>query len=212
MSGIWSKAGGRTALYRSDVPARGDGAASNLVTRTVLRDLCWWAHDAGVATVYTATIAERVGVSRSTVIRALARLERDGWVTRAVRGTGNRVGVGTRASVYVLRPLPDVDGNLHPEPQLVAERWPAYAVSHWFLPLSRGNRAAVRMAHQAALNPVENVPPDGSNYVPALNQLSVSPDTPIQVEEELEPPVPRVHPRAAARARHRLTVAAKEPS
>lgn len=199
-------AGDRTALYRFDVPARGDGLASNVITRAVLRELCRVAHDAGIASVFLAVVAERVGVSEKQAKRALARLLRDGWIQRPVRGVGNRVGTGPRASVYVIRTLPDADERLWPDPEWVTARWAEYVVTPRFLALSPANRLAVRTSRQATLGPL-----DGFNKGTALSQQGDSPVPHTQGHEQEEVPA-RVHPRVAARARGRLAlIAAKEP-
>lgn len=223
MAGRWMTAGNRTALYRADVPVRGDGVVTNYVARGVLRELCAVAHDAGIAHVLSAVLAERLGVSDRHVRRALARLERDGWITRPVRGGGNRMNKDQpRASVYVLRPLPDADGHLWPDPEWVGHQWPAYAQTPRFLHLSRGNRAAVRMAAQAALHrlpeetpaapgTVDNRPGEESNNRTALAQQPDSPVRPITRKQELQAPAVRQHPRAARRRAGRLTVIRQHP-
>jgi len=209
-------AGNRTALYRSDVPARGDGTVSNRDTRAVLRELCAIAHHAGIAHTSVGILADRLGVSKRVVIRATQRLQGDGWVTRPVRGVGNRVNVDPRASTYVLRPMPDADGRMWPDPEWVGEQWPQYALTPRFLALSRANRAAVRMALHEALGAVDNSETgadDESNKVTALSQQGDSPAPPRQVNEKPTGPLPagRVHPQAAARARGRMALVAADP-
>lgn len=202
MSGRWMTAGDRFAGYRADVPgARGDGAVANLPTRMVLQRLCRTAHDVGVAQVSVAVIADRIGISERATKYALARLERDAVITRAVRGTGNRHGTQPRATVYVLHPLPDVDGVLWPDPDWLALQWSVYVTSRWWLALDRANRQAVRDAWAGVDNP------GGAG----LLRASLGPTTgkPLpdssQVTTQKQDP-PRTHPKAAARARGRLAL------
>jgi len=196
-------AGNRTVLYRSDVPgARGDGRVDNFATRAVLRELCAIAHHAGIAAVLTSVIGDRTGLSDSSTRRALARLERDGWVQRAVRGVGNRHGTDPRASVYVLRPLPDVNGQLWPDPDWVGEQWPQYTLTRYFQRLDRAARAAVRDTRTALLT----APVDNSYNRSVWGLQPVTPDRPKQGEQEEQEPATPVHPRAAARARGRLAL------
>jgi len=205
MSGRWMTAGNRTTLYRSDVPgARGDGTVDNTATRAVLRELCAISHHAGIAAVLTSVIGERTGLSRSSTLRALARLERDGWIQRAVRGVGNRHGTDPRASVYVLRPLPDINGELWPDPDWVGQQWPAYTLTRYFQRLDRRARAAVRDTRSALLT----APVDNSYKVSVSALQGVTPDAPKQGEQEEQVPAKRVHPRVAARARGRFALIA----
>lgn len=206
MSGKWMIAGNRTALYRSDIPAQGDGIASNMVCRAVLRELCAIGHDAGTVHVLSVELAARVGVTPRQVQRAVARMVADGWVQRPVRGVGNRMNIDPRASVYVLRPLPDADGRLWPDPEWVADRWSAYSQTGRFMYLSRANRAAVRMAVLTALTPVDNsesAAADISNNRTVLTQQPDSTVAPITIKQE-ERPVRPPHPRTVARARSNM--------
>ena len=204
-------AGDRFAGYRHDVPgAQGDGTVDNFATRSVLRELCRVAHDAGVAQVSVATIAGRLGVSERTVRRALARLARDGWVTRAVRGTGNRHGTQPRGSVYVIHQLPDSNGELWPHAEWLSLQWSVYVGTRRWTALDRANRQAVRDAWTGVDNSTpagllaDSQGPTSGQPCPHSSQgdsqIGEVPATPVHVES------PRIHPRAAARARGRFAL------
>lgn len=213
MSGRWMAAGGRFAHY-SEPGHAGPGSAGNVVTRAVLRELCLIAADAGIVHTFTAILAQRVGISDRQARRALARLESDGWITRPIRGIGNRGGTSPRASVYVLRPLPDAEGKVWPDPDWVAEQWPRYASSRHFVPLERAIQRQIHTARRMTLwtgpQPVDN-PASG----PASGQLqpdrtgpTTGPACPPVTKKTTTTPPPappaRAHPAAVARARAQL--------
>jgi len=190
------RAGDRCGLYRHDSePA--PGSASNFATRSVLRELCKVATDAGVAQIGHDRMAERLGIGKRTMVYALQRLMADGWVTRAVRGTGNKHGVKNRENVYVIAFLPDLDGNLGPDHGWVWEAWSGYTETSRYLRLTPQNRQAVRDARWPLLS--ANQPP-----------TKCTPLQPNNNYRELETvPGPRAqqrHPRAADRARQRFEV------
>ena len=137
----------RMAAYRTDVPAKGDGKAGNFRTLTILRELSVIAHDAGVVQVGVRHLADRVGASERSVRFCLQRLAEDGWIVEAVRGTGNRYRPGDpRASVYVLRPMPDTNGELNPAGEWLSGQWAKYTVTARWMGLSRHHQAAIAAA------------------------------------------------------------------
>jgi len=159
VSSRWERAARKFAAYRTDVPAKGDGRASNFMTHTVMRELAWIAHDAGVVQTTMTQLVDRVGASERSIRYALDRLQRDGWVVEVVRGTGNRQVPGEpRGSVYVLRPLPDAQGELLPAGEWLSAQWPRYSVTARYVALSRHHRAAVAAAVWGRYESHEQVP------------------------------------------------------
>jgi hypothetical protein len=192
-------AGDRCADYREGAGS-GDGLASNLLTRAVLRELCRVAHDAGIAQVGVVRLAARIGAGERSVRYALQRLQRDGAITLALRGTGNRHGSEARESVWVLHPLRTGTGLLLPEADWLNEAWLRYLDTPRWCRWSRPAQHAVAAARQ----PVENVllaasqPPTSGNPLPH-----------ISLDRSLEGGPPRQqqrHPQAARRARSRFAV------
>lgn len=122
------------------------GVASANSCRQVLRELCRVAHDAGVAQISTERLADRLGLSLSTVKRALKRLKTDGYIRRPVKGTGNRQGSEPRQSVWVLRPLTDRSGRPLPDHAKIQSGLVKYQQSTRFLALSATLRAEVLAA------------------------------------------------------------------
>jgi biotin operon repressor len=123
-----------------------EGKASANSCRQVLRELCRVAHDAGIAQIGTERLAERLGLSRHTVMRALKRLKTDGVISQPVRGTGNRQGSEPRQSVWVIRPLPDRNGRTLPDPARVKAALVKYQQSTRWLSLSESLRLEVLQA------------------------------------------------------------------
>lgn len=125
------------------------GVASANACRQVLRELCRVAHDAGIAQISTERLSDRLGLSLSTVKRALKRLKTDGFILRPVRGTGNRQGSEPRQSIWVLRPLVDRSGRALPDHKKIAHGLVTYQQSSRYLRLSSSLRAEVIAAwHQ----------------------------------------------------------------
>lgn len=145
MSGHWMTAGDLFDGYRSG-SYDPDGLASANSCRQVLRELCRVAHDCGIAQISTERLSDRLGLSPSTVKRALKRLRRDGFIAQPVRGTGNRQGIEPRQSVWVIAPLPDRSGRMLPTPERVGPALFAYMQSSRFLRLSESLRRAVVQA------------------------------------------------------------------
>lgn len=142
MSGHWMTAGDLFDGYRHGAydPA---GTVSANACRQVLRELCRVAHDAGIAQISTERLADRLGLSLSTVKRALKRLKNEGYILRPVKGTGNRQGSEPRQSVWVLRRLPDRKGRLLPGEDRVRGSLLSYQQSSRFLRLSESLRVQV---------------------------------------------------------------------
>ena len=144
-----------------------EGKASANSCRQVLRELCRVAHDAGIAQIGTERLAERLGLSRRTVMRALKRLKTDGVISQPVRGTGNRQGSEPRQSVWVIRPLPDRNGRVLPEPARVKAAVLKYQQSSRWLGLSESLRLEVLQAWHDMNTPglVTVTPPAGGSPV-----------------------------------------------
>lgn len=189
-------AGDRFAEYRSDVPgAHGDGLASNLVTRAVLRELCRTCHDSGVVQIGIVRLQTRIGVSPPTIKRALARLQSDEWITRAVRGTGNRHDSTPRETVWVLHQLVDAKGEYWPNADWVQQSWQAYLLTERYLRLSNFNRRAVLEAFSGAVdNPLLGISEPSTRDQPRSH---MSQDRSLNTG---------VHYREAERRRRRLRV------
>lgn len=142
MSGRWKKAADLTVLYSE---GRGNGTASNMVTRAVLRELCWISHDVGIVQASVATIAQRLGIAERSVQRALARLQDDRVIVRAIRGNSGGGWNNGNASVYVIRRLPDARGDYHPDPEWINHRWRvAWLASPRWQKIKRKNQRIIR--------------------------------------------------------------------
>jgi len=140
-------AGNRTALYPNGVGAEGDGWASNRTCTAILRELCVRSHGAGVVQRSVQQLADDLHLSSRTIIYGLQRLTCDGWIHRAVRGTGNRHQPGdSRESVYVLNPLPDSNGEMWPASDWLGEQWVVYVDTLRFKALSHNAQMAVKAA------------------------------------------------------------------
>lgn len=144
MSGSWLTAANRTRLYQG---ARGDGTVSNVVTNTVLRELCSMSNTAGIVYAPLSRIADRTKVSVRTVKKAMHRLQADGWVREIRRGVGNRHGLTPRPGVYMLSRLPDSSGALLPLAPVVADAWLTFQKSRLWASARRYERPEWRQAN-----------------------------------------------------------------
>jgi hypothetical protein len=104
--------------------------------------------------------------------------------------------------VWMIRPLPDSDGVLRPDPEWVASQWFKYMGTRRWQRLSNSARKAVREAVDQALlapsSPVDNP------LLPASRTPTTGKPLPVNTQEELQVSRGPVHPQAAARARRKL--------
>ena len=91
---------------------------SDFITRAVMRELCLVAHDCGLVQISHLDLAKRLGASYWQIKRAISRLEADGYLIRAKRGSGasgNKTPTGETykekaPNTYLLAPLADEFG------------------------------------------------------------------------------------------------------
>ena len=129
----------------------------------VMSRLCERANPSGVVAIYIEDLMRTTKLSRSSVFRAMAQLQRDGHIWQAIRGQGNRTGefkgLAKSPSVYVLRPMAQQDGSIRPvEPEL-QEAWMKYARSDAFQNRPMDQRDSIREAMENAWT-LGSVPPE----------------------------------------------------
>ena len=135
---------------------RGDLDRTTVVNCTfVLNRLTQRANATGVVAIYIEDLMRVTKLSRSSVFRAMAQLQRDGHIWQAIRGQGNRSGEfkGNKyksPSVYVLRPMVQENGSIRPTEPELQEAWTKYTQSDAWQHRSLEQRQAIRSAMESA--------------------------------------------------------------
>jgi len=153
MSTNWILAGRWFTGY--DNVKRGDLDRTTVVNcKFVLSRLTQRANSTGVVAIYMEDLIRITGLSRSSVLRTMAQLQRDGHVWRAIRGQGNRSGefkgLAKSPSVYVLRPMVQEDGSIRPAEPELQEAWTKYTSSDSWQWRTLEQRQGIRKAMESA--------------------------------------------------------------
>ena len=187
MSGYWMTAAHWFNGY-NEKPRGEFDRTTKPACQAILNRLAQRANDAGVAAVYIDDLMRSSGYSRSAVQRALAQLQRDGWIWQGIRGQGNRAGTARglkpSPSVYALRPMPQSNGETKPSTEIIQVAWTQYARTDSYANRPATQRRSIKQAVQDAWT-LGLVPVDNRIYVAEKGYLHVTGD-PLITSSKLE--------------------------
>lgn len=141
---------------------------SDFITRAVMRELCLVAHDCGLVQISHSELAERLGCSYQQIKRAIKRLESDGYLVRAKRGSGasgNRTPTGQTykekaPNLYLLARLSDKYGYQLPTRDFLEKSFYAYVRTSRYNFMSKEAQTALTVLIVNWLELVEAPTPD----------------------------------------------------